>query len=106
LPYDHIPHADAASHLSPLVSHYTTAIITAARHHPELDGMFLTARCVRDAEKLVRASGVIFREEGDDTTISEDGLCIFVAGDLAEMLEDRTLDVEETPSGIVELIVR
>ena len=33
--------------------------------------MFLTARCVRDAEKLVRASGVIFREEGDDTTISE-----------------------------------
>ena len=49
-----------------------------------------------------------FREGGepDDTTISEDGLRIFVAGDLADMLEDRTLDVAETPSGIVELVVR
>ena len=49
-----------------------------------------------------------FREDGepDDTTISEDGLCIFVAGDLAEILEDRILDVAETPSGIVELVVR
>jgi len=49
-----------------------------------------------------------FRDGGepDDTTISEDGLRIFLAGDLADMLEDRTLDVAETPSGIVELIVR
>ncbi len=49
-----------------------------------------------------------FRDGGepDDTTISEDGLRIFVAGDLADMLEDRTLDVAETPSGIVELVVR
>lgn len=33
--------------------------------------MFLTARCVKDTENLIRASGVIFREEEDDVTITE-----------------------------------
>ena len=49
-----------------------------------------------------------FRDECEpsDTTIHEDGLRIFLADDVAEMLEDRTLDVEETPTGVVELIVR
>jgi hypothetical protein len=49
-----------------------------------------------------------FREGGepDDTTISEEGLHIYLAADLAEMLEERTLDVEELPSGRVELVVR
>jgi Fe-S cluster assembly iron-binding protein IscA len=44
--------------------------------------------------------------EPTDTTIDEDGLRIFVADDLADFLEGRTLDVEETSSGVVELIVR
>jgi len=61
-----------------------------------------------DDEHDALAVTLEFREdaEPDDTTISEDGLCIFVAGDLAEILEDRILDVAETPSGIVELVVR
>ena len=68
-PYDRLPLSDTI-HVSPVVSHYINALLTAARHHPELDGTFLTVRCVRDAEKLVRAAGLVFRED-EDMTISE-----------------------------------
>ncbi|KAK0448697.1 hypothetical protein EV421DRAFT_1705812 [Armillaria borealis] len=38
---------------------YLSDLFTAARHHHELDGMWLTARSMRDAEDLARASRVL-----------------------------------------------
>ncbi|KAF8588651.1 hypothetical protein K439DRAFT_1629435 [Ramaria rubella] len=69
LPLDRLPSSDA-SYISPLISQYINALLTAARHHPELDGTLLTARCVKDAERLVRASGLVFRDN-EHTMISE-----------------------------------
>ncbi|KAK0476853.1 hypothetical protein IW261DRAFT_1566915 [Armillaria novae-zelandiae] len=38
---------------------YLSDLFTAARHHPALDGMWLTARALRDAADLARASRVL-----------------------------------------------
>jgi hypothetical protein len=68
-PYGHLPQPDS-TYVSPSITHYVNALISAARHHPELDGTILTVRCVKDAEKLVRAAGFVFRED-EDMTITE-----------------------------------
>lgn len=58
-PYSDLPPAHSI-YLSPLVSNYSVALISAARHHPELDGSLLTARCVKHVEHLLKASGIVF----------------------------------------------
>ncbi|RDB16845.1 hypothetical protein Hypma_002462 [Hypsizygus marmoreus] len=55
------------THLSPTLSLYLADLFSAARHHPQLDGTFLTARAMNDAEALVRAERVI----GTDPTGGE-----------------------------------
>ncbi|KAF8520342.1 hypothetical protein BU17DRAFT_65368 [Hysterangium stoloniferum] len=65
-PHDKLPSPDVV-HASPFIINYTTAILTAARHHPELDGTLLTARCVKDAERLIRASALVFRQDERNT---------------------------------------
>ncbi|KAK7005806.1 hypothetical protein R3P38DRAFT_3039713 [Favolaschia claudopus] len=47
------------THLSPLLSLYASDLLTAARHHPQLDGMLLTAKSNNDVLDLARAGRVI-----------------------------------------------
>ena len=53
--------------IAPVLSIYLADLFSAARHHPRLDGTFLTVRAMEDAEDLVRASRVL----GMDPTGSE-----------------------------------
>ncbi|KIJ39861.1 hypothetical protein M422DRAFT_257178 [Sphaerobolus stellatus SS14] len=68
-PFNELPTIDDIR-VSPLASNYSTALTTAIRHHPELDGTFLTTRSTKHIDRLLRASGIVFRE-GDSTTINE-----------------------------------
>lgn len=47
------------THFPAQLSLYLADIFSAARHHPELDGTFLTARSIADAHDLARASRVL-----------------------------------------------
>ena len=47
------------THLSPSLSLYLADLFSATRQHPQIDGTLLTARCVHNAEKLVRAARVV-----------------------------------------------
>lgn len=51
--------ACAKTHLSPSLSLYLADLFSATRQHPQIDGTLLTARCVYNAEKLVRAARVV-----------------------------------------------
>ncbi|GJJ06249.1 hypothetical protein Clacol_000440 [Clathrus columnatus] len=70
LPYNALPPAHEV-HLSPLVSNYSVALISAARHHPELDGSLLTARCVKHVEDLLKASGVVFGQWNGENEMNQ-----------------------------------
>ncbi|KAJ7134975.1 hypothetical protein C8R43DRAFT_1021706 [Mycena crocata] len=48
-----------STHLSPLLSLYASDLFSAARHHPQLDAMLLTAKSMKDVIDLARASRVI-----------------------------------------------
>ncbi|KAL0956633.1 hypothetical protein HGRIS_002767 [Hohenbuehelia grisea] len=45
--------------ISPRLLLYASDLFSAARHHPELEGLLLTARAHRDASELARASRVL-----------------------------------------------
>nr|GAT58541.1 predicted protein [Mycena chlorophos] len=47
------------THLSSMLDIYTLDLFSAARHHPQLDGMLLSSRAVKDAIDLARAGRVI-----------------------------------------------
>ncbi|KAF5351873.1 hypothetical protein D9756_007763 [Leucocoprinus leucothites] len=47
------------THLSPTLLLYLADLFSATRHHAQVDGTLLTARCVHDAEKLARAARVV-----------------------------------------------
>lgn len=47
------------THFSAVLSLYMSDLFSATRHHPQLDGMLLTARAVKDAEDLARAGRVL-----------------------------------------------
>ncbi|KJA27600.1 hypothetical protein HYPSUDRAFT_74642, partial [Hypholoma sublateritium FD-334 SS-4] len=51
--------AHARTRLSPRLARYLADTLSAARAHPRLDAMLLTARAHEDAESLVRASRVL-----------------------------------------------
>lgn len=51
--------ACAKTHLSSSFSLYLADLFSATRHHPQIDGTLLTARCVHSAEKLARATRVV-----------------------------------------------
>ncbi|KAF5338514.1 hypothetical protein D9611_013297 [Ephemerocybe angulata] len=53
-----------ATHFTPELGMYLSDLFAAARHHPRLDGMLLTAKARKDAEDLARAARVI----GSDLT--------------------------------------
>jgi len=53
--------------MAPVLSIYLADLFSAARHHPQLDGTFLTARAMQDARDLARAGRVL----GMDPTGSE-----------------------------------
>jgi hypothetical protein len=55
------------TYITPVLSIYLADLFSAARHHPQLDGTFLTATAMQDAEDLARASRVL----GMDPTGSE-----------------------------------
>jgi hypothetical protein len=55
------------THIAPRLSIYSADLFSAARHHPQLDGTFLTVTAMQDAEDLARASRVL----GMDPTGSE-----------------------------------
>ncbi|KAG5642751.1 hypothetical protein DXG03_002232 [Asterophora parasitica] len=70
LPRDFIAYLQSAAkraHVSSTLSLYLSDLFSAVRHHPKLDGTFLTARSVNDAKALTRA-GRIF---GTDPTGGE-----------------------------------
>ncbi|KAG8890451.1 hypothetical protein FRB98_008486 [Tulasnella sp. 332] len=48
-----------SAHVSPKLQNYIASLLTAARHHPSLDGSLLTARAVTDYTDLVRASRIV-----------------------------------------------
>ncbi|TEB37205.1 hypothetical protein FA13DRAFT_890774 [Coprinellus micaceus] len=52
------------THLTPELGLYLSDLFSAARHHPRLDAMLLTAKARKDAEHLARAARVI----GSDLT--------------------------------------
>ncbi|RXW18058.1 hypothetical protein EST38_g7792 [Candolleomyces aberdarensis] len=68
------------TYLAPELGLYLSDLFSAARHHPLVDGMLLTARARKDAEDLARAARVIGSDltgmellrpvdsEGDDTS--------------------------------------
>lgn len=68
-PRNELPTTDEV-HIPPLATNYINALITAIRHHPELDGMLITSRCVKHAERLIQASAIVFRER-DYTFITD-----------------------------------
>jgi len=45
--------------IHPTLSLYISDLFSAARHHPQLDGMLLTARARKDVESLARAGRII-----------------------------------------------
>jgi hypothetical protein len=47
------------TYVTPMLSIYLADLFSAARHHPLLDGTFLTARAMQDAEDLARAGRVL-----------------------------------------------
>lgn len=47
------------THLAPLLSLYASDLFSAARHHPQLDAMLLTAKSMNDVGDLARAGRVI-----------------------------------------------
>ncbi|KAJ6625849.1 hypothetical protein B0H10DRAFT_1942345 [Mycena sp. CBHHK59/15] len=47
------------THMSPSLSLYASDLFSATRHHPQLDGTLLTAKSLKDAIDLARASRVI-----------------------------------------------
>jgi len=47
------------THISPVLSLYASDLFSAARHHPQLDGTFLTAKSMKDVIDLARAGRVI-----------------------------------------------
>lgn len=55
------------TNIHPNLSLYISDLFSAARHHPQLDGMLLTARAHKDVQSLVRAGRVI----GGDLTGAE-----------------------------------
>lgn len=79
------------TYLSPTLTLYLADLFSATRHHAELDGTLLTARCVHDAEKLARAARVI----GVDPT----GLELLRGGEDEENQEqEQDADVDEENS--------
>ncbi|KAG6849641.1 hypothetical protein H0H93_006645 [Arthromyces matolae] len=55
------------AYVSSQLSLYMSDLFSAIRHHPKLDGTFLTAKCMNDAQDLARAGRVI----GTDPTGGE-----------------------------------
>lgn len=55
------------TYIAPVLSIYLADLFSAARHHPQLDGTFLTVKVIEDAQDLVRAGRVL----GMDPTGSE-----------------------------------
>jgi len=55
------------AHISSTLSLYLSDLFSAVRHHPKLDGTFLTARSMNDAKALARAGRVL----GSDPTGGE-----------------------------------
>ncbi|KAF9446216.1 hypothetical protein P691DRAFT_784146 [Macrolepiota fuliginosa MF-IS2] len=47
------------THLSPTLTLYLADLFSGTRHHAQVDGTLLTARCVHDAERLARAARVL-----------------------------------------------
>lgn len=69
------------TYISPTLMTYLNDLFSATRHRAGLDGTFLTARCMSDAEKLVRAHRVVstdlngmelLRDGDDENWILED----------------------------------
>lgn len=76
------------THLPAQLSLYLADIFSAARHHPELDGTFLTARSIADAHDLARAARVL---GGDPTGMQ-------LIQDAAAYKDDMSLATTETGS--------
>ncbi|KAJ7217740.1 hypothetical protein GGX14DRAFT_516982 [Mycena pura] len=56
---DHLRATYRRTHLSPLLDLYASDLFSAARHHSQLDGMWLTAKSKKDVIELARAGRVI-----------------------------------------------
>ena len=54
--------SNSGTNIHPNLSLYLSDLFSAVRHHPQLDGMLLTARARQDAEALARAARVIGRD--------------------------------------------
>lgn len=55
----YLQEAAQSAHVSPRLSLYMSDLFSAVRHHPKLDGTFLTAKSMNDAKDLARAGRVL-----------------------------------------------
>jgi hypothetical protein len=65
LPPDFLPalrQLHSRTHIAARLSLYISDLFSAARHHPQLDGTFVTARARKDVDDLVKAGRVIGRD--------------------------------------------
>lgn len=60
------------AHVSTHLEIYMSNLLTAARHHPSLQGTLLSARCVGNLTDFVRASRVVFGPSIDSSRMEQE----------------------------------
>lgn len=86
------------------VTSEAAAVLKAARNDvgasPEAGLRIRRAEAAQDGSKSIAvALAFIDQPDPDDQTVEEDGLKVYVAGDLVEPLAAKTLDVRSTEQG-------
>ncbi|CAK5281329.1 unnamed protein product [Mycena citricolor] len=83
------------TYLNPTLSLYASDLFSAARHHPQLDGMCLTAQSMKDAIDLARAGRVVGADLTGIELVRDDAAFLALQG--SEPAQNQIFDSPDIP---------